>query len=52
MCTSKTAIDPISGNIQDSLTVNERRHVIQTKSFLMCRSGIFIEITRSTDMND
>ena len=39
----------------NSLIVNERRHIIQTKSFLMCTSGIFIKVTRGTnrtDMND
>ena len=35
--------------IPNSLMVNERRHVIQTKSFLKCTSGIFIEITTSTN---
>ena len=49
VCTSKTAVDPIEGISNDSLTVNERRHIIQTKSFLMCRSGIFIKITTNTN---
>ena len=40
----KTAVDPIALGISNSLLVNERRHVIQTKSFLMCKSGnVFIE---------
>ena len=40
----KTAVDPIALGILNSLIVNERRHVIQTKSFLMCKSGnVFIE---------
>ena len=39
MCTSKQLLVRFEG-IPNSLTVNERRHVIQTKSFLMCRSGL------------
>ena len=49
MCTSKQLLIRFEG-IPNSLIVNERSHVIQTKSFLMCRSGTFIEITTSTDI--
>ena len=49
MCTSKQLLIRFEG-IPNSLIVNERRHVIQTKSFLMCSSGTFIEITTSTDI--